>query len=49
MPKERQEKQIFDLYYDDFIKGPIGMIKQIYEHFGLEYTKEFEDKMVVRG
>ena len=28
------------MQYDDLIKGPIEVVKQIYKHHGLEYTQE---------
>ena len=39
------EKQIFDCIYDDFFSNPIGMVKKIYQKFGMEYTAEFEERM----
>jgi hypothetical protein len=42
----KDQKQFMDIYYDDFIKDPIQMVKRIYEYYGLKYTEEFETRMI---
>jgi len=39
------EPQIIDCMYPDLVRDPIGMVKNIYRKFGLDYTQEFEDRM----
>lgn len=41
------EDRIFDCMYDEFFSDPIAMVKKIYQKFDLEYTKEFEKRMIV--
>lgn len=41
----RYESQIVDCNYQDLFRDPIGMVKNIYAKFNLEYTEEFEDRM----
>jgi hypothetical protein len=41
LPKER----VFDVSYYRFIKDPVGMVKEIYDHFGYEFTDEFEQNI----
>jgi hypothetical protein len=36
---------IFDLQFADFIRDEIGMVRRIYEHFGLELSLEAEERM----
>lgn len=47
MPKQRLEKQIFDVHYQHLMEDPIQAVKEIYQHFGLQYTQPFEDNMRV--
>jgi hypothetical protein len=42
-----KEEQIFDCMYEELFSNPIAMVKTIYRKFGLEYSKEFEDRMKV--
>jgi hypothetical protein len=42
-----KEEQIFDCMYEELFSNPIAMVKTIYQKFGLEYTKEFEERMKV--
>ncbi|MDB4582197.1 sulfotransferase [Draconibacterium sp.] len=42
-----KEDQIFDCMYDDFFLDPIMMVKKVYQEFDLEYTEEFEKRMIV--
>lgn len=41
----QKSKQFCDVYYQDVMKDPIGVVKSIYEHYGYEYSIEFEDRM----
>ena len=41
-----REEQIFDCLYDELFLDPIAMVKRIYHQFDLEYTNEFEDRML---
>lgn len=41
------EDRIFDCVYEEFFSDPIAMVKKIYQKFDLEYTKEFEQRMIV--
>ena len=40
-----RERQIFDCRYLDLVRDPIGIVKSIYERFGLEYSQVFEQRM----
>lgn len=40
-----RESQIIDVLYADLFADPIGVVKKIYEKYGLDYTQEFEDRM----
>jgi len=40
------EDQIFDCMYDELFSDPIAMVKNIYKKFDLEYTEEFEERMI---
>lgn len=37
--------RFFDASYPSFVADPVGTIRAIYEHFGYDYTAEFEDRM----
>lgn len=39
------EAQVIDIQFDDFMTDPFGIIRKIYDHFGLEYTAEAESRM----
>jgi len=41
------EKQIMDCMYEELFSDPIEMVKKIYKKFDLEYTDEFEKRMIV--
>ena len=41
------EKQIMDCMYEELFSDPIEMVKKIYKKYKLEYTDEFEKRMVV--
>ncbi len=41
------EDRIFDCMYDEFFSDPIAMVQKIYQKFDLEYTEEFENRMIV--
>ncbi|MGW0247365.1 sulfotransferase family protein [Nocardia goodfellowii] len=38
--KRHDPAQFVDIYYEDFVADPIGMVAAIYRHFGLELTDE---------
>ncbi|WP_194818253.1 sulfotransferase [Nocardia sp. XZ_19_385] len=38
--KRHNAAQFVDIYYEDFVADPIGMVASIYRHFGLELTDE---------
>lgn len=38
-------KSLLDIFYDDLMDDPIGTVKQIYDHFGLQWSQEFEKAM----
>ncbi|GAB2680661.1 sulfotransferase family protein [Nocardia goodfellowii] len=38
--KRHDPAQFVDIYYEDFVADPIGMVASIYRHFGLELTGE---------
>ena len=40
------ERQIFDCMYEELFFDPIATVKKIYQKFSLEYTKEFEERMI---
>jgi hypothetical protein len=42
-----KDDKIFDCMYDVFFKDPVSMVKKIYQKFDLEYTEEFEERMIV--
>ncbi len=42
---KHDQKNFFDIDFSNLIKDPISIVKRIYEHFGFEYTPEFEQKM----
>lgn len=42
-----KESQIVDCLYQDLFSNPIGMVRSIYENFGLDYTPEFENRMKI--
>jgi hypothetical protein len=38
-------EQVIDIQFRDFMADPFGMIREIYDHFGLEYSAEAEARM----
>ncbi|MFH1053110.1 MAG: sulfotransferase [Candidatus Woesearchaeota archaeon] len=40
------ESQIFDCMYKELFADPIAMVRRIYSEFGLEYTEEFNRRMI---
>lgn len=40
-----KEKQFFDINFHNLIHDPIGTVKNIYAHFGYEFTDEYEQKI----
>ena len=38
---------VFDVLYDDLVTKPIETVRRLYEHFGLAWTKEFEQAMLM--
>lgn len=41
------EERIFDCMYEEFFSDPIAMVKKVYQKFDLEYTQDFEKRMLV--
>ena len=41
------EDRIFDCMYEALFSDPIATVKKIYQKFNLEYTQEFEERMIV--
>ena len=39
------EKQIFDVPFKQLLNDPVGLIKSMYEKFGLEYSDEFDARI----
>jgi hypothetical protein len=42
---DQVRKNIFDVFYDDLMKEPVAIVRQIYDHFGLHWSQEFETAM----
>jgi hypothetical protein len=42
---DQVRKNIFDVIYDDLMKEPVAIVRQIYDHFGLRWSQEFETAM----
>lgn len=42
-----REEQIIDCKYPELFSDPVAMVKKIYAKFNLEYTEEFERRMIV--
>jgi len=42
---ERENQVFFDVFYEDLLRDPIGIVKKIYAHYGREVTQEFEFNM----
>jgi hypothetical protein len=42
---DQVRKNIFDVFYDDLMKEPVAIVRQIYDHFGLRWSQEFEMAM----
>lgn len=40
-----KEARIFDVSYSRLVADPEAMIKEIYEHFGYEFTPEYQIKL----
>ena len=38
-------EQFIDTYYSDFISDPLKVVKQIYDHFGMDLSEEAEGRM----
>ena len=41
------ENSIVDCVYDEFFTDPIGIVQKIYKKFDLDYTDEFEERMII--
>ncbi len=39
------EEPFLDVSYKDLVSNPIPVVRKIYDHFGYEYTPEFEENM----
>ena len=42
---EQIRKNVFDVMYDNLLKNPVAVVRQIYDHFGLRWSQEFETAM----
>ena len=36
---------IFDVHYDRLVADPVGVVKDIYEHYNLAWSEEFEERL----
>jgi hypothetical protein len=36
---------IFDVYYDRLVADPVGVVRDIYDHYGLAWSEEFEERL----
>jgi hypothetical protein len=36
---------LFDVYYDRLVADPIGTVRDIYNHYGLAWSEEFEERL----
>jgi Sulfotransferase family len=36
---------LFDVYYDRLVADPIGTVREIYDHYGLAWSEEFEERL----
>jgi len=43
--KTLKPEQYLDIKYNEFVKDPINTVKDIYNHFGMKFTPEFEENM----
>ncbi len=43
--KWRRPEQFFDTYYNDFIRDPLEVVRQIYDHFGMNLNEDAEQRM----
>jgi len=43
--RDCNDKQFFDLYYQDLIKDPKGTIRNIYSYFNYDYDKNLDQKI----
>ena len=41
----KKEPQITDVFYENLLDDPISVVRSLYEKFGMEYTREFENRM----
>jgi hypothetical protein len=39
------DRRIFDVPYRDTLSDPIGTVKRIYEHFGMDFTPAYEQRL----
>jgi len=39
------DRHFLDVDYRDTIRDPLGVLRRIYDHFGFEYTQEFEERV----
>src|SRR5215203_3890539 len=36
---------IFDVYYDRLVADPVGVVRDIYDHYGLAWSEEFQERL----
>lgn len=42
--REQNPKQFFDLHLREILSNPVGAVKRVYDHFGIEMTPEAEQR-----
>lgn len=40
--RTNRDTPVIDILYEDIVSQPIGTVRRIYEHFGLEWSEDFE-------
>ena len=45
MPAEEERKRFCDVRMDDLTSDPIGVVRRVYDKFGLTYTPEYEEAL----
>ncbi len=45
MARDSHPGVIFDVYYDQLTDDPVGAVRDIYEHYGLDWSEEFEERL----
>ncbi|CAF1363364.1 unnamed protein product [Adineta ricciae] len=45
--RAHQHNAIFDIHYNDLVERPIDTVRHLYDHFGFQWSNEFEQEMIV--